>query len=142
MNHIAIMKKSWGLIPKIVSIEKTIESRWYKNRIAPWDRIHKGDIVYFKDSGEPVSAVAKVSNVLQFSNLDKKQFTGIMSKYADQICLSTRDYNEYYKSKNYCILIFLTEPKKVEKPFRIDKTGYGISSAWMCIEDVEKIRKE
>ena len=139
MNHIAIMKKSWGLIPKIISGEKTIESRWYKNRIAPWDRIHEGDTVYFKDSGEPVSAVAKVSNVLQFSNLDKKQFTEIMAKYADQICLKTREYDDYYKSKNYCILIFLTESKKVDKPFSIDKTGYGISSAWMCVENIANI---
>lgn len=74
MNHIAIMKKSWELIPKIISGEKTIESRWYKNRIAPWDRISEGDTVYFKDSGEPVSAVATVSKVLQFDNLDGKQF--------------------------------------------------------------------
>lgn len=141
MNHIAIMKKSWGLIPKIISGEKTIESRWYKNRIAPWDRINKGDHVYFKDSGEPVTVTTKVSSVLQFSNLDKNQFTEIMDKYADQICLKTREYDDYYKSKNYCILIFLTEPRKVEKPFSIDKTGYGISSAWMCIEDVDKIKK-
>jgi hypothetical protein len=36
-------------------------------------------------------------------------------------------------------LIFLTEPKEIEKPFNIDKTGYGISSAWMCVEDVREI---
>ncbi len=140
MNHIAIMKKSWGLIPKILSGKKTIESRWYKNRIAPWNRISDGDTVYFKDSGEPVSAVAKVSKVLQFSNLDEKHFSEIMAKYADDICLKTREFNEYYQSKNYCILIFLTNPQKLEKPFGIDKTGYGISSAWMCVEDVEQVR--
>ena len=77
---------------------------------------------------------------MQFSNLDKKQFTEIMDKYADRICLKTEEYNEYYKSKNYCILIFLTKPRKVEKPFGIDKTGYGISLAWMCVEDIEQIK--
>lgn len=140
MNHIAIMKKSWGLIAKIISGKKTIESRWYKNRIAPWDRISKGDTVYFKDPGEPVSAVATVSEVLQFDNLDGKQFSEIMAKYADDICLKTRQYNEYYQSKNYCILIFLTNPQKLEEPFNIDKSGYGISSAWMCIEDIRQVK--
>lgn len=134
------MKKSWGLIPKIISGEKTIESRWYKNRIAPWNKIQAGDIVYFKNSGEPVTAIAKVSMVLQFRNLNKKQFIEIMDKYADKICLSTQEYNEYYKSKNYCILIFLSEPKELEKPFCIDKTGYGISSAWMCVKDLSKVK--
>lgn len=140
MKHIAIMKKSWKLIPKILSGEKTIESRWYKNRIAPWDRIKSGDKVYFKDSGEPVTAVATVSKVLQFENLNKESFEEIMQKYADQIGLKHREYNEYYQSKNYCILIFLRNPRKLEKPFKINKKGFGISSAWLCVDSVEQMQ--
>lgn len=52
MHHVAIMKPSWKLIPKILSGEKTIESRWYQTRRAPWNGIAAGDVVYFKDSGE------------------------------------------------------------------------------------------
>lgn len=66
MDHVAIMRKSWGLLPKILSGEKTIESRWYMARYAPWNRIEKGDIVYFKNSGEPVTVKAEVSKVMQF----------------------------------------------------------------------------
>jgi len=74
--------------------KRTIELRWYKKRIAPWDKIQPEDIVYFKDSDEPVMviATAKVSNVLQFSNLNKKQFTDIMGKYADKTCFKTKEY--------------------------------------------------
>ncbi len=139
MNHIAIMNKKLGLISKILSGEKKIESRWYKNRIAPWDRISIGDTVYFKDSGDPVCAVATVSKVLQFSDLDKVLFDQIIEKYADDICLQTREYNDYYRVKNYCILIFLTNPLPIVEPFKIDKSGYGISSAWMCVEDMAKV---
>lgn len=139
MNHIAIMKKSWGLIPKIISGEKTVESRWYKNRISPWDKVQAGDVVYFKNSGEPVTAIANVSSVLQFSNLDKEQFENIIDKYAESICLKVREYDEYYQSKNYCILIFLSEAQKLKEPFNIDKKGYGISSAWLCVDDIKKI---
>jgi len=42
MQYIAIMKKSWGLLPKILTGEKKIESRWYNNRYSPWDKIKKG----------------------------------------------------------------------------------------------------
>ncbi|MBD3329798.1 hypothetical protein GF357_04875 [Candidatus Dojkabacteria bacterium] len=134
------MKKSWDLIPKIISGEKTIESRWYKNRIAPWDRISKGDTVYFKDSGEPVSAVATVSKVLQFSDIYEDRLSKILAKYADDISFKTQEYKEYYQSKNYCILIFLRNPQKLENPFHIDKTGYGMSSAWMCVDDIDTIK--
>ena len=55
MINIAIMKKSWGLLPKILTKEKKIESRWYKARYSPWNRIKPLEIVYFKDSEEPVT---------------------------------------------------------------------------------------
>ena len=60
-NHIAIMKKSWGLIPKILDGTKTCESRWYRSRVAPWDKIRPGDNLYFKNAGEPVSIKTKNS---------------------------------------------------------------------------------
>ncbi len=69
MDHVAIMKKSWGLLPKILSGEKKIESRWYKFKRSPWDKINTNDTVYFKDSGDPVLIKAKVSKFLQFLNI-------------------------------------------------------------------------
>lgn len=40
MHHLAILKKSWPLIPKILNKQKTIESRWYKVKCAPWNKIN------------------------------------------------------------------------------------------------------
>ena len=73
MDHVAIMKKSWGLTEKILSGEKKIESRWYMIRCAPWDRIKGTDTVYFKNSGEPITIKALVTKVLQFSDLNQKK---------------------------------------------------------------------
>jgi ASC-1-like (ASCH) protein len=140
MTHIAIMKKSWNLIDKIVSGEKTIESRWYKARFIPWNRIQKGDTIFFKNSSEPVTAVAEVVKVLQYESLDETKFKEIISKYGDEIGLKNVKYNEYYKSKKYCILIFLENSKLLNKPFDIDKTGYGISTAWMCMNDIDEVK--
>lgn len=39
MDHLAIMNPKRKLIPKILSGEKKIESRWYMMRVAPWDKI-------------------------------------------------------------------------------------------------------
>lgn len=60
MQHVAIIKKSWGLTEKVLNGQKKIESRWYMAKHAPWDRIKEGEVVCFKDSGEPVSLKAEV----------------------------------------------------------------------------------
>ena len=142
-DHVAIMKKSWGLVPKILTGEKTIESRWYKNKSAPWDKIHKGDIVFFKNSGEPVTAKATVSKILQFQNLSPSKVKELLEKYGRKDGLGIDDIPKFYqlfKDKKYSILVFLQNPKKI-KPFNINKKGYGLISAWICVDDMERIKK-
>lgn len=143
--HIAIMKKSWGLIQKILSGSKSIESRWYKNRSKPWDQISAGDTIYFKDSGEPVTVKAKVAKVLQFADLTPEKTKEILRKYGKSDLGITKnippEIKDYFKSKKYCILVFLEKVKKI-KPFEIDKTGFGAMAAWLIVDGLEKIKRE
>ena len=136
------MKKSWGLLPKILTGEKTIESRWYKNKYSPWNKIKKGDIVYFKNSGELVTIKAEVLNVLQFSNLNFNKIKEILNKYGTKDGLGINELDKYYemfKDKKYCLLIFLNNPQKIQ-PFDIDKTGFGAMAAWISVKDIDKIK--
>ena len=136
------MKKSWGLTEKILMGQKKIESRWYKAKVAPWDRIKEGEVIYFKNSGEPVTLKAEVEKVLQFSNLTQDKVKGILTEYGELDGIENNQINDFYhffKDKNYCMLIFLTNPQKV-KPFNIDKTGFGMMSAWLMVDDIEKIK--
>jgi len=138
---VAIMKKSRKLIAKILNGEKTIESRWYVNRICPWDRIHAGDTVYFKDSGEPVTAKANVSKVLQFKNLSPKIVKDILKTHGKGTGMEPSEKNiQECAAKNYCILIFLENAHKI-KPFAIDKAGFGAMAAWITVDDVSKIKR-
>ena len=130
MDHIAIMNKKIGLITKILSGEKIIESRWSKNKIAPWDKIHPNDTVYFKESGGSIIAKAHVSRVLQFNHLDLHKFNYIVKKFGSDICLQNTEYDSWYQSKNYVTLVFLKKTTKV-KPFNIDKSGFGSGCAWI-----------
>ncbi|TFB09116.1 hypothetical protein E3V08_01270 [Candidatus Atribacteria bacterium MT.SAG.1] len=144
MEHIAIMKKSWGLIKKVVTGEKTVESRWYKLRCAPWDRIKSGDILYFKDSGEPITVKAKVTKVLQFDNLNPKKTERILARYG-KADLGTNhiipEIREYVSGKNYCIFVFFDNVEKIE-PFNINKTGLGAMSAWISVNNVSWLKKQ
>jgi len=140
MDHVAIMKKSWNLLPKILSGEKTIESRWYKTKGEAWGKVKKGDMVYFKNSGEPVGLKAEVAKALQFENLKLAMIREIMKKYGKEIGLS--DFHGFYqwaKDKKYCVLIFLKDVREVEA-FSINKAGFGLVRAWLTVKNIKTIK--
>ncbi len=140
MEHVAIMKKSWKLTQKILSGEKKIESRWYSQKRAPWDKIKTGETVYFKDSGEPVLIRAEVEKVLQFSDLTPEKVKDILENYGKEIgTQNTAESFERYKNKKYCLLIFLKNSRKVE-PFQINKKGFGMMSAWISVPNINDIK--
>ena len=144
MVHVAIMKKSWGLIPKILAGQKTVESRWYRNKCRPWGQIAIGNEIYFKDCGEPVSVKAKVTKVIQLADLTPAKTKEILAKYGQKdLGLSKNipsEIKNYFKNKKYCLLVFFDRVQKI-KPFNIDKTGFGLQSAWLTVEKIESIIK-
>lgn len=140
MEHVAIMKKSWGLTQKILSGEKKIESRWYQTKRAPWGKIKIGDSVFFKDTGEPVIAKATVSDIIQLEVKNINEAKRIVKLYGKDICLINSNPMSWGKLAKYCILIFLKNPVKI-KPFEINKKGFGAMSAWITVDNVSKIKK-
>ena len=136
------MRKSWGLNDKILSGEKKIESRWYKTKYKPWDKIKAGETIYFKNSGEPVYIKSIVEQVIQFSDLNSKKVKEILNKYGKDDGIENSGIEKFYKmfkDKQYCILIFLNRPEKI-KPFLINKKGFGAMSSWIIIDNVNKIK--
>jgi ASC-1-like (ASCH) protein len=139
VDHVAIMKKSWGLLPKILSGEKKIESRWYKNKATPWGKIKTGDTVYFKNSGEMITVKADVEKVISFENLKPEKVKELLKEFGKEDGIDdNKKYYDLFKNKRYCMLVFLVKPIKVQ-PFEIDKKGFGAMAAWMCMEDIRKI---
>lgn len=144
MEHLAIMRKSWGLTEKILTGNKKIESRWYKMRRDPWDRIKAGDVVYFKNSGEPIKLKAEVERVLQFSNLTPERVGEILAEYGNDDGIDEEriaEFFELFKDKKYCILVFLRNPQRVES-FEIDKKGFGNMVSWITIDRISDIKSE
>ncbi|MFH1671707.1 MAG: hypothetical protein ABH889_02985, partial [Candidatus Portnoybacteria bacterium] len=48
------------------------------------------------------------------------------------------EIRKYASGKNYCILVFFNEVKRV-KPFNINKTGFGTMSAWVTVNNIKQI---
>lgn len=142
MDHVAIMRKSWKLIPKILEGRKKIESRWSVNKVLPWGKIKKGDTVYFKNAGEPVTVKAEVFKVTPFGDLTQAKVRRIIRDYGGEgkVCLSNlEDSYEWARNKRYCTLIYLNKVSKIEQ-FEINKNGFGIGAAWLTIENINSIK--
>ena len=143
MLHVAILNKSWHLLEKIVSGEKTMESRWYKYRYPPWDKIAPGDVLWFKNSGEPVKLKARVTRVLQFDNLTPKKILEIRRQYTKALGLDPdllKRAGDYFRGKRYCILIFFDKVERVFPPFKINKSGFGSAAAWLVVDDIKRVK--
>ena len=66
-----------------------------------------------------------------------------MEKYYEDDGIEEKNipkFFELFKDKKYCMLIFLKNPEKI-KPFEINKKGYGNMCSWICIDDIDEIRK-
>ena len=137
MDHLAILKKRW--LEKILSGEKTIESGWYKQRRTPYQKIAKGDIIYFKESGKPVTTKATVQEALFFDALTEEKLKDILQTYGKQIGM-TFDAIPSLLNKSYCTLVVLQNVEKIDS-FTINKKGFGNMAAWITVEDIDQIKK-
>lgn len=100
--------------------KKTIESRFSKNKIMPYNQISKDDIVIVKKSSGNIVAYFTIKEVL-FFNLNQTSIDEIKTKYNKQLCVD----ESFWVSKsnsNYATLIIIDEIVKIN-PFRIDKKG-------------------
>ena len=136
MHHLAILSKKPNFLDLILKRKKTIESRWYQTKRTPYNKIKKGDIIFLKESGQPVTARAEVNKVLYF-DLRHTRVKDIIDKYGKQICINS---TKGLTNKNYCILIFLKNPKSIPE-FNINKSGYGNMSAWITVKNIKQLYK-
>ncbi len=100
--------------------KKTIESRFSKNKIAPYNQITEDDVVIIKKSGGDVLGYFTIQEVL-FFDLNSISIEKIKAKYNKQLCLDETFWINK-KSSNYATLIIIDRLFKL-KPFHIDKKG-------------------
>lgn len=136
MDHVAIIRQPF--FDKIVSEEKTIESRWYRFRKTPFENIKHGEKVYVKEPGKPVSLVFDVSKALFFYDLDEEKIKKIIKEYGKDVGISL-SYLDQVKDKKFCTLIFAENVRKIN-PFNINKKGYGNMCAWITLKNIAEIK--
>lgn len=109
----------------ILEGKKTIESRFSKNKIAPYNQITKEDIIIVKKSSGNVEGYFTIKEVL-FFDLNMVSTEEIKSKYNKQLCVD-EEFWLNKKNSNYATLIIIDKLIKL-KSFHIDKKGM---QAWI-----------
>ena len=100
--------------------KKKVESRFSKNKIVPYNKIEKEDIVIVKKSGGEVVAYFTIKDIL-FFNLEQTNISEIRKKYEKELCVD----EEFWKKKEtsrYASLIFIDKLYKLDS-FKISKKG-------------------
>lgn len=132
------MRKDWNLIPLILANKKTVETRWYMTKRAPWGRIEKNDWIYFKDSGQPITARAKVKNVTQMEIDSEFERELWINKLWEQDLVHKQDLPKlqaYARDKRFLVAIYL-KAAEATPPYQIDKSGFGLQSAWITLPSI------
>lgn len=142
MDHVAILNKKLPWLERIKYGEKTVESRWYQHKKAPWNNISIGDRVFFKNSGEAVTLMARVCKVRFCEGLNPNATEDLVKKHVVDLGLRTHEVEAFLHSvecKRFCILITLTDVIEID-PFAISKKGFGSMSAWITVADINQIK--
>lgn len=128
-----------GMIEKILSGEKTIESRWLQNRCAPWGKITVDDTIYFKYSGKHIVAQSTVRHVEYLENIDPIFLKKRLPLLASAIGLHLSTLQALAQRKRYAVLIALSHPIALQS-FAIHKNGFGSMASWMTVEHIDQLR--
>ncbi len=105
-KHLAVFTKGVG--EKILSGEKTMESRFSSRKIPPFGAISSGDWVYIKTSGEDIIGQFRVQKVFFFDGLSDMDLKTIEKDYGKEIS-AENSYWEIKKNAKYGTLIFIGE---------------------------------
>ncbi len=127
MKHLAILKQPF--YDMVLSGEKTIESRWSMHKVAPYNKVSKGDTIFLKETGKDVTATAKVREV-KYYELTPTKVDEIRQQYGRQIGTDKFEDWETTLQKKYCTLIWLENVERV-KPFKVKRSN---GAGWIVIK--------
>jgi len=116
--HLGVFSEPY--LTKMLNGTKTIESRFSKHKILPYQKIAKNDIVLVKKSSGMVVAYFTIKEVL-FFDLCETSISFIKDKYNKELCVD----DEFWKLKEnsrYATLIRIDHMVLLQ-PFAIHKKG-------------------
>lgn len=103
-THLAVMSEPF--LSYVLKGKKTIESRFSRYKIAPYQKIQPGDLVLMKRSGGKVVA-SFVAGAVECIELSQEKLRHLNADYSDAICADDRFW-EAQEHKQYVTLVEIT----------------------------------
>lgn len=114
--HLAVFSEPY--LSLVLNGRKKIESRFSRNRCAPFDEVSEGDIILLKEVAGPVCGVALARRIWYF-DLDNDPIDVIRETYGDAILAADEFWSDKEQS-SFATLIELETPSPIE-PLPFDK---------------------
>lgn len=127
MNHLAIYnkKKNRDYINMIFDGTKTVDIKLSYKRIAPYNKVTPGDIMYIKESSGPVVGRVKIISAKSYEIEDTLELLDLLLSIQPRVGLRdeahAREMFEKVQDKKYVTVMELAEPEKLPKGIRIEK---------------------
>jgi hypothetical protein len=115
--HLAVLIEPY--LGYILQHKKTVESRFSKNCIAPFQRINAGDLVLLKATAGPVVGCFTAAWV-NCMELDAERLAEVRTTYAEAICADAAFWHTR-AGKRYVTLVGVDQPCRLP-PVRVAKS--------------------
>lgn len=136
-THLAILHKRY--LDAILEGRKTIESRLSSTRRAPFGCVRAGDVVYFKESGGPVRALARVTRVRSTSDLTPERIDSLRREHGGAIGAG-RAYWASKQTSRYATLVWLKGAAALGEEASAIPVPRSMGHAWFVGERVRTTR--
>lgn len=113
--HLAILVEPY--LKFILDGKKTVESRFSINKIAPYEKIYKGDIILLKRSGGPIIGICKVTDC-RFYRVNSKSLSEIKRNFSKALCIHDSRFWKEKESSLYATII------SIDKVVAIDPISF------------------
>jgi len=115
--HLAVMHEPY--LSYVLAGRKSVESRFSRHRVAPFDQVGVGDLLLLKSLSGPVAGVARVAHVDSYV-LDPASWASIRERFSTALCAEDDEFWADRRDARYATLMRLAGAVAIE-PLALEK---------------------
>jgi hypothetical protein len=124
-THLAVMTGHY--LDRLLDGTKTIESRFTRHRVAPFEQVSSGDVIFFKPAGSPITA-AGLAGTVQHLDLQIIPLQRVAEQYSPAIAPADVSFWADRAAARYATLVTMldvvqTQPVPIQKR---DRRGWVV----------------
>lgn len=115
--HLAVMHEPY--LSYVLTGRKSVESRFSRNRIAPFNQVRDGDVLLLKSQSGPITGIAQVAQVDSYV-LDPATWASIRTRFAAALCADDERFWAERSGARYATLMRLACAASID-PLQLQK---------------------